>query len=488
VNYQKTIAIDFDGTIAENNYPKVGKLFKDVKEQLFRLKDAGYNLIVHTVRANPVWCKPEDLIAMAECIKENDLPIDYIWMGQGKPMAEYYIDDRGEKFTGDWVYTVDQILGKAGNTQKSVRPSKSSVMVLVDENVNELDILKAIDQLGELGDFEINIRKAITKTEFEYWFLEKVFNNNQLYFDQWKQRLYQDLQTYLGRKKIFPLNEAEYQGLKKFLEPYRQALVHNMTGWELDKTKMNQLAKNNLIDPNVLKYPEISYKLGMLHDYIQQEQGKWKSESAFFKHLVKRAQEIDLSDIDKRAIRSAINQAHGYLSPTAENLINGGLKSLYQEEAEINQQIAAALEKREHPFITGRHLRNELTKQGYNRDWERVSRTEIAKHYNEGAFGELTEKLKKFNKDLSKVELYRIASPGACEVCRELFSHEDGTPKRYKYTTFLANGSNRGKQQADWKAVIEPVHPNCRCAVASEAIPGITDLTYPNMFKYKLIG
>lgn len=49
--------------------------------------------------------------------------------------------------------------------------------------------------------------------------------------------------------------------------------------------------------------------------------------------------------------------------------------------------------------------------------------------------------------------------------CKRLHTHEDGTPRIYKLSELIANGSNDGKPRSAWRAVIGGTHPNCRCTL-----------------------
>jgi hydroxymethylpyrimidine pyrophosphatase-like HAD family hydrolase len=48
-----TIAIDFDGTIVENRYPKIGKPLLFAIETLTKLQEEGHQLILWTYRTGP---------------------------------------------------------------------------------------------------------------------------------------------------------------------------------------------------------------------------------------------------------------------------------------------------------------------------------------------------------------------------------------------------------------------------------------------------
>ena len=53
----------------------------------------------------------------------------------------------------------------------------------------------------------------------------------------------------------------------------------------------------------------------------------------------------------------------------------------------------------------------------------------------------------------------------ACPSCRKLYLNPDGSPKVVPLKELVANGSNVGRKQADWKMVIPPAHPWCYCEV-----------------------
>jgi len=47
-----TIYLDFDGTVVEHEYPKIGKYNEGAFEVIKKLQDAGHEIILNTYRAN----------------------------------------------------------------------------------------------------------------------------------------------------------------------------------------------------------------------------------------------------------------------------------------------------------------------------------------------------------------------------------------------------------------------------------------------------
>jgi len=106
----KTIAIDFDGTLAEfgewigDNH--IGKPIDGGRESVQRLKDEGYVIIIYTCRGN--------LTPVKEWLDKHKIPYDYLnenphqpeSISPNKMYADLYIDDRGVHHNGDWEDTL----------------------------------------------------------------------------------------------------------------------------------------------------------------------------------------------------------------------------------------------------------------------------------------------------------------------------------------------------------------------------------------------
>ena len=105
-----TIAVDFDGTLCEFAFPKIGgqnKSHKKLMNQLIKLREDGHKLILWTNRGDndeyPVlteaveWCKERGLEfdSINENLKEQKKLSGY----SPKIMADVYIDDRALEFS-----------------------------------------------------------------------------------------------------------------------------------------------------------------------------------------------------------------------------------------------------------------------------------------------------------------------------------------------------------------------------------------------------
>ena len=113
----------------------------------------------------------------------------------------------------------------------------------------------------------------------------------------------------------------------------------------------------------------------------------------------------------------------------------------------------------------------DYTKNG-NRNWERIASTEVSNAIGLGS----TDRIVSMNKDKKPddIYVYRIVVDDAalCKWCRSFYQDDDGSPKVYKLSSLLNNGSNYGKKTSEWRPVIAATHPNERCGQVIELKPG----------------
>ena len=105
---QPTIAIDLDGVIFEyrdwKGVEHFGKPVKNVKRSLTLLQKMGFKIVIYTCRTNPKlhteYPLPQLELLVRKALLTAEIPFDEVAIG-GKPIAHYYIDDRGIRFN-DW--------------------------------------------------------------------------------------------------------------------------------------------------------------------------------------------------------------------------------------------------------------------------------------------------------------------------------------------------------------------------------------------------
>ncbi len=98
----KTLCIDLDATLAEyhgwTSVDDIGKPLPGAKEFVNGLRDMGFRIVIFTSRLNSQVNGPEAQTkgykAVVNWFIDNGIHFDKIYTGEGKPMAEAYIDDR----------------------------------------------------------------------------------------------------------------------------------------------------------------------------------------------------------------------------------------------------------------------------------------------------------------------------------------------------------------------------------------------------------
>jgi hypothetical protein len=106
------------------------------------------------------------------------------------------------------------------------------------------------------------------------------------------------------------------------------------------------------------------------------------------------------------------------------------------------------------------------------RDWLRVAVTEMSNAIGIGSVDRIVTENR--NNDLDDVYVYReiVQDERTCKYCRRFYEDSDGSPKVYKLSTLLSNGSNYGKPRDSWLPVAGATHPNERCSQVLELKPG----------------
>ena len=108
-----TIAVDFDGTICEYDFPRCGPPRVEIVQLLRGLNSMGWKIIIHSSRVNTHWPKVGRMAKiqdMLDFLRWHDVPWDSVWglkfpLGGdspwltnpedvGKPVAHVYLDDR----------------------------------------------------------------------------------------------------------------------------------------------------------------------------------------------------------------------------------------------------------------------------------------------------------------------------------------------------------------------------------------------------------
>jgi uncharacterized HAD superfamily protein len=100
---QKTLGIDFDGTLCKKQPYGDGLIYEgpntDARKVMQNLREEGFRLVVFTTRLNPGFPGNVDqkLHEIENWLIKHDIPFDLVT--NNKPSAIAYIDDRAIRFT-----------------------------------------------------------------------------------------------------------------------------------------------------------------------------------------------------------------------------------------------------------------------------------------------------------------------------------------------------------------------------------------------------
>ncbi len=109
----KVIIVDFDGTICGFAFPDCGPPEPNVREGLQKLKDAGFDVHIHSVSTSLNWGfvnSIEHFERIKNYMCKHNLPCDKIVMDYDKPFAAAYIDDKGIAYRNNWLEAADEAI------------------------------------------------------------------------------------------------------------------------------------------------------------------------------------------------------------------------------------------------------------------------------------------------------------------------------------------------------------------------------------------
>lgn len=124
------IAVDFDGTIVEHNYPRIGNEIPFAIESLLELQKEGHQLILWTYRTGDLlteavgYCKERGLEFYA--VNQNYPEEEFDESISRKIYADLYIDDRNIGGLPDWdqifqmIPREEFVAKKKSNTKNSL--------------------------------------------------------------------------------------------------------------------------------------------------------------------------------------------------------------------------------------------------------------------------------------------------------------------------------------------------------------------------------
>lgn len=146
------------------------------------------------------------------------------------------------------------------------------------------------------------------------------------------------------------------------------------------------------------------------------------------------------------------------------NIVTMAIQSDLNMHEAIKQVIPAAMENDTPRYKVIQQLR-EMTGD-MERDWHRVAHSEMFDAKLQGEAEAIMNNESPFSNKKGDTFVFKRPAKNCCNKCRQLYLEADGvTPKVFKLSELMANGTNYGKKQADWVATLGILHPNCMCVL-----------------------
>ena len=119
-----SIAIDFDGTLCEDEFPSIGKPKDEIVAIVKRLQNAGVKTVLWTCRNGSMlsdaerWCQQQEL--KFDAVNENLPEVQQKWGGDTrKVMTDYYLDDKNVGY-GLPIFRLQELVVQAEKEKSGV--------------------------------------------------------------------------------------------------------------------------------------------------------------------------------------------------------------------------------------------------------------------------------------------------------------------------------------------------------------------------------
>lgn len=189
-----------------------------------------------------------------------------------------------------------------------------------------------------------------------------------------------------------------------------------------------------------------------------------------FSQYIERKQFKTLSNTEKAMFNAAATRSYAYIKSMGSRMKDIINNAVSQEEIKLLTEQQRILE---HTTIKREMIEGVLKKKSiqsivsdighsledWNRDWGRIVETEMQGIYQIGVAQQIMEN------HGTEAFVYKEVYPQACSYCIHAYTTQGigSKPRIFKLIDLIANGDNIGLKRKDWKPVLGPQHPFCRC-------------------------
>lgn len=211
---------------------------------------------------------------------------------------------------------------------------------------------------------------------------------------------------------------------------------------------------------------EMAFKFGILTMALGDDRVE-NMNYAKFKDFVLSKKFIPLTKIEQSALESTKNFAYNELKGLGNRYVNNYSQIMIEVDQKQRARYEAAVKKEAEQNIINREGVKELVSRlgTVTQDWSRdLGRMADYIHHDAMDKGRAARIISDYGSDAM---VYKDVYDGACKHCISAYTTQGigSEPKLFKISTLTSNGSNIGRKVIDWKPVVGPHHPWCRCTI-----------------------
>lgn len=275
------------------------------------------------------------------------------------------------------------------------------------------------------------------------------------------------------------MEKKKLESLRHSVKLHLNWFVRAVAGDEaLSSAELKELNSFKALPTKSLDFVKKSFFLGRLSAVLKKKEYKDLS----LANLEKSMKLAKLSKLEKLAVIEAQQSAGTYLRSFASEIEDGIFSRVAATDGKlvteatiqgiIKDEVAFALLQNKTWEALAESLASELNTK-LSKKVERIARTEMHGAKQRGIVQAIANKVDIYqHSDGPDSKVSVVTEAGCCSDCSKLYSEADGTPKIFKLSELLKNGTNADKQHtrtnglhAHWLPVVPPSHPHCFCTL-----------------------
>lgn len=233
---KRRVVVDWDGTLTEDDtWPGMGRWLPGAVEALRYLAREFDEVMIYTCRTANVdvdeithRSNVDQVSLIRLMIDDAGLPPNVqLWLHDYKPMAEYYIDNRGVRFTGDWESLMTELFPAMVNEPTGIE--------VIGHAIRTFETGATRDTEGGKLDYEGFLSPVVLRRYAEYMQKHSVQSDGQIRpSDNWQKGMPRDVYMKSGFRHFMDWwgnHRGDAGGEDPDLEEALCALIFNASGY-----------------------------------------------------------------------------------------------------------------------------------------------------------------------------------------------------------------------------------------------------------------